>query len=76
MPIYEYICKDCGARFETIRSMKDADTDIACKSCQSSQTQRALSVFYAQSGAQIIAGGGNSGCAGCSSGSCASCNSN
>lgn len=76
MPIYEYVCKDCGARFEMIRSIKDADVFIPCKSCQSDQTKRALSVFYAQSGSQIIAGSSNSGCAGCSSGSCASCNSN
>lgn len=76
MPIYEYICKDCGTRFEMLRSIKDADTQIPCKSCQSSQTQRALSVFFAQSGTQIIAGGSSTGCAGCSSGSCSSCNSN
>jgi len=76
MPIYEYICKDCGARFEILRSIKDADAIIPCKSCQGSQTQRALSVFFAQSGSKIVAGGNTSGCAGCSSGSCSSCNSN
>jgi putative FmdB family regulatory protein len=76
MPIYEYICKDCGNRFEILRSIKDADAMIPCKSCQSNQTQRALSVFFAQSGTKIIAGGNTSSCAGCSSGSCSSCNSN
>lgn len=76
MPIYEYICKDCGTRFEMLRSIKDADVNIPCKSCQSNQTQRALSVFFAQIGSQIIAGGNASGCAGCSSGSCSTCNSN
>jgi putative FmdB family regulatory protein len=76
MPIYEYICKDCGKRFEVIRSIKDADSPIACKSCQSDRTNRAVSVFYAQSGSQIIAGGNGGGCAGCSSGSCSTCNSN
>jgi hypothetical protein len=39
-------------------------------------TQRALSVFYAQSGSNIIAGRNNGGCAECSRGSCSSCNSN
>jgi putative FmdB family regulatory protein len=76
MPIYEYICKDCGKRFEMLRSIKEADFPISCKSCKSDQTQRALSVFYAQSGSQIIAGGNNTGCAGCSNGSCSSCNNN
>ncbi len=76
MPIYEYICQDCGARFETLRSIKDADTLIPCRSCQSDQTRRALSVFYAQSGTKIIAGGSSTGCSGCSSGSCTSCHQN
>lgn len=76
MPIYEYICKACGRRFEMLRSIKDADSPIACKSCQSSQTQRALSVFYAQSGSQIIAGSNTGGCSGCTGGSCSSCNPN
>ncbi len=76
MPIYEYICHDCGERFEILRLIKEADLPITCKSCQSSQTQRTLSVFFAQSGSQIIAGGNNGGCAGCTSGSCSSCNTN
>jgi putative FmdB family regulatory protein len=76
MPIYEYICKDCGKRFEILRAIKEADSPIPCKSCQSSQTQRALSVFFAQSGSKIIAGGNNGGCSGCSGGACSSCNTN
>jgi putative FmdB family regulatory protein len=76
MPIYEYVCKDCGMRFETLRSIGEADSPIICKICQSSQTKRAISVFYAQSGSRIIAGGNNGGCTGCSSSSCSSCNSN
>jgi len=76
MPIYEYICKECGERFESLRSINDADSPIPCKSCHSAQTQRAISVFFAQSGTQIIAGGSNSGCAGCSGGTCSTCNSN
>jgi len=76
MPIYEYICNDCGKRFEILRSIKEADTPILCNICQSNKTQRAVSVFYAQSGSRIIAGSGKSGCTGCSTGSCSTCNSN
>jgi putative FmdB family regulatory protein len=72
MPIYEYICKDCGERFETLRAMKDADAPMACQNCNSQHTSRMLSVFFAQSGGRVVAGG-NGGCAGCSSSSCASC---
>lgn len=76
MPIYEYQCQDCGVRFEILRPIKDADVPVSCKSCQSEHTQRALSVFFAQSGTQIIAGGNAGGCAGCTSASCSTCNPN
>jgi len=76
MPIYEYICKDCGARFELLRSIKDADNSVQCSVCKSNQTNRAVSVFYAQSGSQIIAGNSSGGCSGCAGGSCSSCGSN
>ncbi len=72
MPIYEYICKDCGAKFEAIRSMKDADAPIICKKCLSTQTQRAISMCYASSeGRSLTSSSG--GCSGCSGGSCSSC---
>ena len=73
MPIYEYICKDCGHRFETLRSMKDLDAPIACSHCQSLETRRALSLCYAQSGGRSLAGSNGGGCSGCSGGSCGSC---
>lgn len=38
MPIYEYACLDCGERFETMRSMKDADAPISCRLCESLRT--------------------------------------
>lgn len=73
MPIYEYICLDCGKRFEELRPMRDADAPIACADCESQHTSRMLAVFYAQSGGKVVAGGNGSGCAGCAGGSCASC---
>jgi putative FmdB family regulatory protein len=73
MPIYEYVCQDCGERFELVRSMKDADAPIACKECASQHTTRQLSVFYANSGGRAIATSSAPGCASCSGGSCASC---
>ncbi|RPI33338.1 MAG: zinc ribbon domain-containing protein [Chloroflexota bacterium] len=74
MPIYEYMCKDCGAHFDALRSMKDADAPIACKECESRHTSRQISVFYAQSGGRVVAGGNGGGCTGCAGGSCSSCN--
>lgn len=71
MPIYGYYCRDCGTRFETMRAMREADDPIECKHCESENTLRLLSMFNAQSGGRVIAGGG--GCGGCSGGTCASC---
>lgn len=75
MPIYEYACQDCGARFELVRPMKDADAPIGCVKCKSERTGRMLSLFYAQSGGQSIAGTSGSACGSCSGGSCSSCGS-
>jgi len=71
MPIYEYVCKDCGVRFEALRAMKDADVPISCKKCYGSNTKRALSLFNATSGGQSVTA--SSGCGSCAGGSCSSC---
>ena len=72
MPIYEYICLDCGNRFEELRPMKDADAPVDCEQCESEHTSRMLAVFFAHSSGRTIAGA-SQGCAGCSGGSCANC---
>jgi putative FmdB family regulatory protein len=72
MPIYEYVCRDCGIRFETLRQMKEADSPIECQECRSVHTERCVTVFNARSGGKAIASGGPT-CGSCSSGSCASC---
>lgn len=71
MPLYEYICKDCGVKFESLRSMKDADTSITCKHCLGKNTIRVLSVFNASSGGRSITS--SNGCGSCASDSCSSC---
>ena len=74
MPIYEYVCKDCGYEFDSLRSMKDADAPIVCQKCESKQTRRMLSVFFAQSNGHVVTTTSNQ-CGGCNSGSCGSCGS-
>jgi putative FmdB family regulatory protein len=80
MPIYEYICENCGGQFDKLRPMKEADAPIPCAKCESIQTRRRLSKFFAHSEGKVLAGsscgcGGNckGGCSGCSGGSCGSC---
>jgi len=73
MPIYEYLCKDCGEQFESIRTMNEADAPIDCNKCHSANTTRMLSVFFATSGGKTVAGTSSPSCAGCVGGSCATC---
>jgi putative FmdB family regulatory protein len=73
MPVYEYSCQDCGKKFDTLRSMKDADQPIPCKGCQSQHTRRMLSKCYSQ-GDRKNSVTQSGGCGGCSGGSsCGSC---
>jgi putative FmdB family regulatory protein len=45
MPIYEYTCPDCHARFQKlVRGFSDP-TELACPRCGSTQVQRAVSQF-------------------------------
>lgn len=74
MPVYEYVCQDCGTKFDALRSMREADAPIDCLHCHSAHTSRHLSVFFAKSGGKVVAGTSSSaGCGGCAGGSCASC---
>jgi len=73
MPLYEYCCSECGARFDSLRAMSDADVPIACPKCGSENTCRAISLFSAIGSDGVIAGAGAS-CGSCTpSASCATC---
>jgi len=79
MPIYEYQCLDCRQTFEVRRCFSDAEKPAPCSVCESEQTQKMLSKFYAQTSAGSSStsehsgcGGGGS-CGGCGGGSCGSC---
>jgi len=47
MPIYEYLCRECGKSFEVLRSMKEADKDLECPGCHARSAERQLSSFSA-----------------------------
>ncbi|MBN1994627.1 MAG: zinc ribbon domain-containing protein [Anaerolineae bacterium] len=56
MPIYEYICQDCGEKYEKlVRSLK-AKVELTCPQCGSQHAKKVISVF----GAAIGAGSGAS----------------
>jgi putative FmdB family regulatory protein len=33
MPIYEYICRTCGHKFELSRHFYDSDEEVMCPNC-------------------------------------------
>jgi putative FmdB family regulatory protein len=44
MPIYEYECTGCGARFDKLfLSLSRIPAEIACPTCQSADTRRLIS---------------------------------
>ena len=43
MPLYEYVCRDCEARFEKL--VRRFGDDVSCPSCTGAAVERQLSVF-------------------------------
>jgi putative FmdB family regulatory protein len=41
MPIYEFECKSCGARFDRLQKLSDPDPDV-CPECGAAQVKRRL----------------------------------
>jgi putative FmdB family regulatory protein len=74
VPLYEYACPGCGARFEAlVRRFGDA---VACPACAATDVEKQLSVFAVATSAPSpgFAGCGAEGCAaeggGCGAGAC------
>jgi putative FmdB family regulatory protein len=49
VPIYEYECRNCKAKFEKLVRSMAGKQKVACPSCGSAKVERAMSVFAAQS---------------------------
>ncbi|MDD5510006.1 MAG: zinc ribbon domain-containing protein [Dehalococcoidales bacterium] len=45
MPVYEYECTGCGARFELRRSIADSDSEVKCPRCGKERPRRVFSTF-------------------------------
>ena len=48
MPIFEYLCDDCGTKFEKL-VRNGASNDVPCPSCGESHVTTQLSTFAAHS---------------------------
>jgi len=50
MPIYEYQCRNCEKKFETLISFRELDDPVKCPHCDSEETDRLLSTFSTSTG--------------------------
>ncbi|MFW6331526.1 MAG: FmdB family zinc ribbon protein [Gemmatimonadota bacterium] len=55
MPLYEYVCRECGNRYEAMRRMSQRAEAPPCKECGSEETALALST------SAFVGGGGSGG---------------
>lgn len=70
MPVYEYVCKECNTRFDTLVRSSEAER-ASCTSCSSTNVRRLMSSFAMVGGfddSYVASDAGNGG--GCCGGSC------
>ena len=71
MPIYEYVCDDCGEEFEKL--MLGSSREPSCPQCESGNAHRVPSVFGFSCGSRTVSSAGGAGCESCSFQNCADC---
>ena len=49
MPVYEYVCKECGNKLEVFRHFYDSDDSLACPVCGKKALEKQFSTFSASS---------------------------
>jgi putative FmdB family regulatory protein len=65
MPIFEYRCKECGEKFETLVYSTSDTEQVECPECGSAQTEKQMSMFASSGGNGSSSASANS----CGSGS-------
>lgn len=45
MPLYEYVCSECGQPFEKMMRFSEQDQKPACPTCGSKNTRKQFSLF-------------------------------
>lgn len=67
MPIFEYLCEDCGSKFEKLVRRPGAD-EVLCPSCGQNHLEQQFSSFAAHSNGRDTS---EAGMPSCPSGMCA-----
>lgn len=74
MPLYEYACTACGARFELLQRVGESAAAVRCPECDAGAVERQLSTFAAGTGGRSADAGADAfGCGRpqCAGGTCA-----
>jgi putative FmdB family regulatory protein len=61
MPMFEYVCRACGERFEELRSREQDQPAPACPECGSEQVVKLFSAFASPSSGSTSGTGGPGG---------------
>ena len=62
MPIYEYRCKECGAKFSRLQKIGASAEGVKCPKCQSEKVERLLSSFASTSSSPSFASSSGPSC--------------
>jgi len=71
MPIFEFVCGDCGNEFEELVMSRSAE--VSCPKCASSRVNKMMSVCAVKSGDKFVSSSGGDGCSSCGTKHCGSC---
>jgi putative FmdB family regulatory protein len=63
MPIYEFVCRECGVRFEKIVPLNTETS--SCQKCESNNVEKVLSTFAVQTQHYSPCGSESSACRSC-----------
>ena len=70
MPIFEFVCSECGRSFEELVRSATVIEEVICPSCGSSDTKKQISTFASRiNGGGVSLSSSSTRSAGCSSGS-------
>lgn len=68
MPIYTYVCKDCGAKFDLLIGVTSEKEELKCKKCNSRNIEKTLGTFSVGNSNNKLSSSGPS----CPTGTCPS----
>lgn len=71
MPIFDFLCTDCGKMSEILVS--SSDQEPACRHCGGTRLEKRMSAPSSYSGAHKMPGPGDTGCCGSSPGEAKGC---